>query len=174
MDYTVSSMWFMLFVRSTSHSMYCICNNCTSNTVILIIISDAQARNRAAFGKGTGPIHMDNVNCYSNEQTLLSCGYDPNASEDSHNEDAGVVCYKEPESPTCTSGAVRLVNSGSNDHQGRVEVCVLGVWGSVSDNKWWMIDGNVVCKQLGYAYAGMYAEPLLILFMHAGVYNTPF
>ena len=97
---------------------------------------------------------MDNVNCKGHEANLLSCEYDPNASEDGHYEDAGVICYDEPATPQCTSGDVRLVGD-SNQYQGRVEVCVLGQWGTVSDTNWWMINGNVVCKQLGFAYAGL-------------------
>ena len=100
---------------------------------------------------------MDNVNCNSSEPSLLSCRYDPNAGEDSHYEDAGVKCFQEPGTPNCTSGALRLVG-GQNKYEGRVEVCVLGSWGTVSDDLWWMIDGNVACKQLGFAYAGTFID----------------
>ena len=45
----------------------------------------------ATFGRGSGPIVMDDVDCRGDESTLLSCGF-----RDSHNcahsEDAGVVC----------------------------------------------------------------------------------
>ena len=46
----------------------------------------------AYFGQGSGPIFMDNVACGSSDTALLACSYDPNTSEDSHEEDAGVRC----------------------------------------------------------------------------------
>lgn len=49
----------------------------------------------------------------------------------------------------CTEGAVKLVN-GSTPSEGRVEVCVGGVWGTVTDDYFGNIDARVVCRQLGY------------------------
>ena len=46
----------------------------------------------AYFGQGCGPIFMDSVACDSSDTVLLACSYDPNTSEDSHAEDAGVRC----------------------------------------------------------------------------------
>ena len=48
---------------------------------------------------------------------------------------------------------MRLVG-GSTEYEGRLEVCINGVWGSVCDNSWGNNDATVVCKQLGYAYTG--------------------
>ena len=46
----------------------------------------------ATYGQGTDPIVMDGMKCVGSESTLQDCIFDPDASEDSHAEDAGVMC----------------------------------------------------------------------------------
>ena len=44
---------------------------------------------------------------------------------------------------------MRLVD-GLTPDDGRVEICLNGVWGSVCDDFWDVREAIVVCRQLGY------------------------
>ena len=49
---------------------------------------------------------------------------------------------------SCPAGEMRLIG-GSVDKNGRVEVCLNGVWGTVCADGWGISDAFVACKQLG-------------------------
>ena len=53
----------------------------------------------------------------------------------------------------CTHGEIRLVN-GQTESEGRIEVCVNGLWGTVASPGWNTADARVVCRQLNYTNAG--------------------
>ena len=64
-------------------------------------------------------------------------------------------------SSNCSDGDVRLVD-GSVDYEGRVEVCINRVWGTVCSTtyrynypNWDLNDAKVVCGQLGHQELGI-------------------
>ena len=53
----------------------------------------------------------------------------------------------------CTSGDVRLIG-GENEFEGRVEVCISNVWGTICDSGWDSADASVACGQAGFPGQG--------------------
>uniref|UniRef100_A0A3B3RAN6 Si:dkey-21h14.11 n=1 Tax=Paramormyrops kingsleyae TaxID=1676925 RepID=A0A3B3RAN6_9TELE len=98
-----------------------------------------EAHGNSAFGRGTGTIWLNEVNCRGDELHLWDC---PHSLQDqrncSHKEDAGV---------TCADSDIRLVDGGG-PCAGRVEVLHKRQWGTVCHNGWDMADAAVVCRQM--------------------------
>ena len=53
----------------------------------------------------------------------------------------------------CSDGDLRLAN-GKIENEGRVEVCISNVWGTVCDDFFTSVDAQVVCKKLNYLTTG--------------------
>ena len=53
----------------------------------------------------------------------------------------------------CTDGDLRLVG-GTSFMEGRLEVCLNGVWGTVCNHGWDDMEATVACRQLGHVSAG--------------------
>ena len=51
---------------------------------------------------------------------------------------------------------------GVLEQEGRVEVCVNGVWGSICGTGWGATDGYVLCKQAGFDDAGLQLQAYLV------------
>ncbi|XP_069615925.1 scavenger receptor cysteine-rich domain-containing group B protein [Ranitomeya imitator] len=119
---------------------------------------------RLAFGQGTGPIFLDNVDCKGTETALSQCrslGWGIHNCY--HYEDVAVTCNEilptpsnkgqltkpstTPSQNVLRDGSIRLVN-GADSCQGRVEIFYKGNWGTICDDDWGMKDAIVVCRQI--------------------------
>ena len=61
----------------------------------------------------------------------------------------------------CNNGDIRLIG-GTNDREGRVEVCDSQAWGTVCDDFWSNVDAGVACVQLGYRRTGTHSHTLFV------------
>ncbi|NXQ12999.1 DMBT1 protein, partial [Peucedramus taeniatus] len=118
-----------------------------------------EAPGAARYGRGEGPIWLDDVTCTGEERDFFRCAHRTWGEHNCHHgEDAGVVCAGEPHlalSPhlrpgphlsvpagNSSSGEVRLA-AGPHLCAGRVEVLHEGRWGTVCDRGWDLSDAQV-------------------------------
>ena len=57
----------------------------------------------------------------------------------------------------CADYDVRLVD-GATANEGKVQMCINGVWGIVCLNSLYIFDIGVICYQLGYQREGFYVQ----------------
>ena len=58
--------------------------------------------------------------------------------------------YKYTPADDCNYGDMRLVG-GVTVAEGRVELCINGMWGTLCDNEWTNRHTAVVCRYLGFS-----------------------
>ena len=86
---TVSSIFAFIYVNNIT----VIFLSTKSPSFCNFVSTGAIARSRAFFGRGTGPILLDQVACTGTETRLVNCRSNPLGVHDcSHSEDAGVTC----------------------------------------------------------------------------------
>ena len=100
------------------------------------------------------PSLLQDVNCVGDEDMLLNCTHRKVSLSQSlrrYYSIKAVLCQgstNQSNNPNeCISGVVRLGNS-SNNIEGRVEICTEGMWVSVCDRYWGIVETRAFCKQL--------------------------
>ncbi|NXG59643.1 LOX3B oxidase, partial [Hemiprocne comata] len=118
--------------------------------------SAKEALTGARMGQGTGPIHLNEVQCLGTEQSLWSCPYRNITREDcKHTEDAAVRCNI----PYMGYENLIRLSGGRSRFEGRVEVAVGAgdgdqpCWGLVCGEGWGTLEAMVACRQLGLGFA---------------------
>ncbi|XP_019849591.1 PREDICTED: deleted in malignant brain tumors 1 protein-like [Amphimedon queenslandica] len=106
------------------------------------------------YGQGTGPVFLGYMSCTGSENSLLECDRNPfvvaNSQCSNHYYDIGLKCE-----PLCEDGSIRLQEGTSST--GRVELCIIGTWGTICSDFWDNNDASVICSQLGYSPYGAVA-----------------
>uniref|UniRef100_A0A663N8F7 SRCR domain-containing protein n=1 Tax=Athene cunicularia TaxID=194338 RepID=A0A663N8F7_ATHCN len=99
------------------------------------------------FGEGAGPTWDGELQCVGNESLLASCPRGSRRDQPcSPANSAAVSCTRKEYT------GFRLVN-GSTVCAGRVEVQVLGTWGTLCASRWDLWDAHVLCRQLNCGFA---------------------
>uniref|UniRef100_A0A6I8NBT6 Lysyl oxidase homolog n=1 Tax=Ornithorhynchus anatinus TaxID=9258 RepID=A0A6I8NBT6_ORNAN len=123
----------------------------------------------AKYGKGTGRIWLDNVNCGGGEKSVADCQSRGWGNSDcTHEEDAGVICKDERIPGFSDSNVIeaeqrvqveevrlRAAVGGAGRQrlpvtEGLVEVKLRGRWARVCDLGWTPQNSRVVCGMLGF------------------------
>ena len=89
------------------------------------------------------------------------------------------------ERDNCTHGDIRIASQSDDTtlltSEGRLELCVNSVWGTVCDSIFGSRDAHVACRQLGYAGEGMITGIICnnkwgltqCIYLHSSLYSIP-
>ncbi|XP_025083982.1 CD5 antigen-like [Pomacea canaliculata] len=110
-----------------------------------------------SYGRAPGEILRKYIKCSGQEISLSGCSFSPRDQTCDPLYTLGVSC----DTGVSMVQTVRLVN-GTSQYEGRVEVFKAGVWGSVTDQNFYLgrplynaLAANIVCKNLfGSGYGG--------------------
>ncbi|XP_052777286.1 uncharacterized protein LOC128214704 isoform X2 [Mya arenaria] len=106
-------------------------------------LKSADVYSNAQYGHGSGPVFVDELWCYSSDASLNNCLYRTyNAC--SHQRDVSAACY----GPKRNVSDVRLVN-GTGPDDGRAELLIDGIWGTICDDSFNINDAEAICAMLG-------------------------
>ncbi|XP_047667992.1 lysyl oxidase homolog 3B isoform X3 [Tachysurus fulvidraco] len=123
----------------------------------------------AKYGKGTGKIWLDNVQCSGSERSISVCKSRGWGNSDcTHDEDAGVICKDERLPGFVDSNIIEVQVDERNVEEvrlrpvvsskrlpvieGVVEVRYKESWAQICDNGWTPKNSRVVCGMMGFPH----------------------
>ena len=141
-------MYAILHMLNTYAGYVIIMLNLLVSTVGYIAVT------RQAYPNNVLDSVISEVQCDGSEVSLLECPISYVSPAISSPNDATVVCQAQStEMSNCSNGDIRLVN-GTNELEGRLEICINNVWGTVCSQGFTADDAEVVCNQLSFSFNG--------------------